>query len=46
MKDLRLKRHETFSIREGWLEKGLNTIVEDNECFKKSRRFKRPSFAF
>ncbi len=35
MKDLRLKRHETFSIREGWLEKGLNTIVEDNECFRK-----------
>ena len=35
MKDLRLKRHETFSIREGWLEKGLNTIVENNECFRK-----------
>ena len=35
MIDLRLKRHETFSIREGWLEKGLNIIVENNECFKK-----------
>lgn len=35
MKDLRLKRHETFCIREGWLEKGLNTIIENNECFKK-----------
>lgn len=35
MKDLRLKRHETFSIREGWLEKGLNTITENNECFRK-----------
>ena len=28
MKNLRLKRHETFSIREGWLEKGLNIIYE------------------
>lgn len=35
MKDLRLKRHETFSIREGWLEKGLNTIKQHNDCFKK-----------
>lgn len=35
MKDLRLKGHETFCIREGWLEKGLNTIRDDNECFKK-----------
>lgn len=35
MKDLRLKRHETFCIREGWLEKGLNTIIENNECFRK-----------
>lgn len=36
MKDLRLKRHETFSIREGWLEKGINTLKEENECFKKN----------
>lgn len=35
MKDLRLKRHETFSIREGWLEKGLNTIEKYNDCFRK-----------
>lgn len=35
MKNLRLKRHETFSIREGWLEKGLNIIYENPECFKK-----------
>lgn len=35
MKDLRLKRHETFSIREGWLEKGLNIIIDNPECFKK-----------
>lgn len=35
MKDLRLKRHETFSIREGWLEKGLNIIKENADCFKK-----------
>lgn len=35
MNDLRLKRHETFSIREGWLEKGINTIIENKECFKK-----------
>lgn len=35
MNSLRLKRHETFSIREGWLEKGLNIIPEEPDCFKK-----------
>ena len=35
MTDLRLKRHETFSIRDGWLQKGINIISESPECFKK-----------
>ena len=35
MNSLRLKRHETFSIREGWLEKGLNIIPDEPDCFKK-----------
>ena len=26
---LRLKRHETFSIREGWIEKGINKIKDE-----------------
>lgn len=34
-KQLRLKRHETFSIREGWLEKAINTIKEDTTCLSK-----------
>ena len=33
---LKLKRHETFSIREGWIEKGVNIIKENCECFKKN----------
>lgn len=32
---LKLKRHETFSIREGWIEKALNYVHDDNTCFKK-----------
>lgn len=36
MNSLRLKRHETFSIRDGWLEKGLNVIAKDQTCFKKN----------
>lgn len=35
MNNLKLKRHETFSIREGWLEKGLNIIPDEPDCFKK-----------
>ncbi|MFI3252475.1 MAG: DUF4007 family protein [bacterium] len=35
MRELKLKRHETFSIREGWLEKAINYINENDECFKK-----------
>lgn len=33
---LKLKRHETFSIREGWIEKGVNIIKSNSECFKKN----------
>lgn len=32
---LRLKRHGTFSIREGWIEKGINYISKDPKCFAK-----------
>lgn len=35
MSELKLKRHETFSIRIGWLEKGINKIAVDPFCFKK-----------
>ena len=34
---LKLKRHETFSIREGWLEKGLNKCSQNPQCFQKDR---------
>lgn len=30
-----LKRHETFSIREGWLEKGLNILIGNPFALKK-----------
>lgn len=30
---LRLKRNETFYIREGWLEKGINIIKNNAKCF-------------
>lgn len=33
---LKLKRHETFSIREGWLQKAINIIPNKIECFKKN----------
>ena len=32
---LQLKRHETFSIRNGWLEKALNLINDNNNIFSK-----------
>lgn len=32
---LRLKRHETFSIRESWIEKGLNKLNVNPQCMKK-----------
>lgn len=32
---LKLKRNETFSIRDGWLEKAINIIPENNLCLKK-----------
>lgn len=32
---LKLKRHETFSIREGWLEKAINLLEENPNCFGK-----------
>lgn len=34
-KTLRLKRHETFSIREGWLEKGINILPENPKSLSK-----------
>lgn len=36
-KSLPLKRHETFSIREGWLEKAINEFNVDVNCFSKER---------
>ena len=33
--ELKLKRHETFSIREGWLEKGIHYISKDAKCMSK-----------
>lgn len=29
----KFKRNETFSIREGWLEKAINKVKENNRCF-------------
>lgn len=34
-KSLRLRRHETFSIREGWIEKGLIKLNNNPQCMKK-----------
>lgn len=34
-KSLKLKRHETFSIREGWLEKAINLLEKYPNCFVK-----------
>ena len=34
-KNLKLKRHETFSIRNGWLEKGINVVNKDPLCFRR-----------
>lgn len=36
-KSLPLKRHETFSIREGWLEKAINEFYLDENCFSKEK---------
>lgn len=30
---LKLKRHESFSIREGWLVKGIKNVKKDNKVF-------------
>ncbi len=35
IKKLTLKRHETFSIREGWFEKAINKVHDDKTCFQK-----------
>jgi len=32
---LKLKKHESFHIREGWLEKGINIIHDNPKCFYK-----------
>lgn len=34
-KSIKLKRHETFSIREGWLEKAINIFNVNENCFSK-----------
>ena len=34
MTKLILKRNETFTLRIGWLEKGLNLFKENNDLFK------------
>lgn len=33
---VRMKRHESFSIREGWLAKGLTAVKKDNKIFSSS----------
>ena len=33
---LRLKRHESFSIREGWLAKGIKNVKENGNVFSSS----------
>lgn len=33
--ELKLKRHETFSIREGWIEKGIHYINQDDRSMSK-----------
>lgn len=33
--ELKLKRHETFSIREGWIEKGIHYINQDARSMSK-----------
>ena len=30
---VRMKRHESFSIREGWLAKGIRGIKNDSKVF-------------
>ena len=32
---VRMKRHESFSIREGWLAKGLNEVKKNNKVLMK-----------
>lgn len=34
---IKLKKHESFSIREGWLEKGINIIKSNQNCFLKDQ---------
>ena len=31
----KFKRHETFSLRQGWLEKGINKVAKNPKCFSK-----------
>jgi len=33
---IKMKRHESFSIREGWLVKGINAVSENNKIFSDS----------
>lgn len=34
---LRFRKHETFYIREGWLQKAINAIPEHNDLFSKNK---------
>ena len=37
MEKLKLRRHESFAIREGWIEKGLNAVNQHHKLtFSKS----------
>ena len=33
METIRFKRHESFTLREGWIEKAINALKEENETF-------------
>lgn len=33
--ELKLKKHETFSIRDGWLEKGIINVKKNGNCLSK-----------
>ena len=35
-KDYRLKGHESFTLREGWLTKGLNAVHENPRVFSEN----------
>jgi len=34
---VKLKRHGTFSLREGWYSKGINALIDNSDLFTKNR---------